>query len=151
MKEDQKSSLVWLAFALFIGLETIRYLPMGNWHNPGPGFMPLVAGILLGFLSILNFLRSYLDKTTEEKEPWYSGRRWKTLIFILAVLYVYAFTFEILGFLIGTFLLLVFLFRAVEPQRWIWAIGGSAVISFTTYVVFEWGLRSQLPRGIWGF
>jgi len=151
MKRDQKSSLIWLSFAFFIGIETIYRLPLGDWHDPGPGFMPLAAGVLLGFLSILNLIRSSLEKSVEDRTPWYAGRRWKTLVFILTVLYAYAFLFEVLGFLIGTFLLLLFLFRAVEPQRWAWAIGGSAVISFTTYVVFEWGLRSQLPRGIWGF
>ncbi len=45
-------------------------------------------------------------------------------------MFAYAFCLEILGFLVSTFLLLVFLFRAgMEPQRWLVAIGGSAIAS----------------------
>ena len=151
MKQDQKSSLVWFSFALYICLETLRHLPLGDWHDPGPGFMPMVAGVLLGFLSILNLIRSSLDNSTEDQKPWQSGERWKILILILAVLYAYTFVLETLGFVISTFLLMVFLFKAVEPQKWVWTIAGSALTSLACYVVFELWLRTQLPRGIWGF
>ncbi len=146
------SSLVWLAFAMAICIESSR-LSFGSFHNPGPGFLPLLVGILLGILSILAFLQAALSKETEKiVQSWYPKERWKKLIWVLAALFAYAVCLEILGFLLSTFLLLIFLFRAgIETQKWIWAIGGSAVTSLSSYAVFELWLKTQLPRGILGF
>jgi len=148
-KYDQMSSLVWLLFALYICLESIR-LPLGSWRDPGAGFLPLGSGIFLGFLSIVSYLQAHLSRSEDVRDSWYSKERWKNLILVLAALLAYAIFLEILGFLLGTFLLLIFLFRGIEPQRWAVAIGGSALASFLSYAVFELWLRTQLPKGILG-
>jgi len=149
---DQMSSLVWLAFAIYICIESSR-LSFGSFHNPGPGFLPLLVGILLGLFSIVVFLQAFLSKETEEiVQSWYSKEKWKKLIWVLVALFAYAVCLEILGFLISTFLLLVFLFLSgMEPKRWGVAIGGSAIASVSSYAVFELWLRTQLPKGILGF
>ena len=151
-RHDQMSSLVWLIFAIYICVESGR-LSFGSFHNPGPGFLPLLIGILLGIFSIVVFLRATLsDKPQENIPPWYPRERWKKLIWVLVALFAYAICLETLGFLTSTFLLLVFLFRfGMEPKRWVVAIGGSAIASFSSYAVFELWLRTQLPRGIFGF
>jgi hypothetical protein len=38
----------------------------------------------------------------------------------------------------------------VEPQRWVVAIGGSALASIASYIIFEVWLKTQLPKGIFG-
>jgi putative tricarboxylic transport membrane protein len=149
---DQMSGLVWLIFAIYICIESSR-LSFGSFHNPGPGFLPLLVGLLLGIFSIIVFLQATLSgKPQESLPPWYPQERWKKLIWVLVALFAYAMCLETLGFLISTFLLLVFLFRAgIETQRWIWAIGGSAIASFSSYAVFELWLKTQLPKGFLGF
>ncbi len=53
-------------------------------------------------------------------------------MWVLLSLLAYALALEPLGFLLATFLLLVFLFRfGMEPQRWSWAIAGSAIASLS--------------------
>ena len=149
---DQMSSLVWLAFAIYVCIASSR-LAFGSFDHPGPGFLPLLVGIFLGIFSVIAFLQAYLSKVTDETTPsWYPKERWKKLVGVLAVMFLYAFCLEILGFLISTFLLLVFLFRAgMESQRWLAAIGGSAIASFASYAVFELSLKTQLPKGLLGF
>ncbi len=151
-KHDQMSSLVWLAFAIYICIASSR-LSFGSFDHPGPGFLPLLVGICLGIFSIIAFLQAYLSKVTAEMAlPWYPKERWKKLIGVLAVMFIYAFCLEILGFLVSTFLLLVSLFRAgMESQKWSVAIGGSAMASFASYAVFELWLKTQLPKGLLGF
>jgi len=151
MKRDQKSSLAWFAFALYICVETARKLPIGTWGDPGPGFWPLGAGLILGGLAALVFLKSLPGKFSGEKVPWYPLHTWKQIVAVLLALLLYAATMEFLGFLLGTFLLLIFLFRVAEPQRWTVALGASALISLAAYGLFEKWLRTQLPAGIWGF
>ena len=146
------SSLIWLIFAISICIESGR-LSFGSFHNPGPGFLPLLVGLILGIFSLIVFLQATLSgKPQESLPPWYPKERWRKLIWVLIALFSYAVCLETLGFLISTFLLLVFLFRyGMEPKRWVVAIGASAMASFSSYAVFELWLRTQLPRGIFGF
>ena len=148
-KYDRVSSLLWLSFALYIGIESLR-LPLGSWRDPGPGFLPLGAGICLAILSLTAYFQARSRVEEKTRKGWYSPEKWKSLVFILAVLFGYALFLDYLGFLISTFLLLVMLFRFVEPQRWVVCIGGSALISIASYVIFEIWLKTQLPKGILG-
>lgn len=147
---DQISSIVWFFFALYICIESIR-LPLGSLRDPGPGLLPLGTGIMLGLLSAVNYLHSRLSRSKEITETWYSKERWRTLIFVIASLLAYAIFLEIFGFLISTFFILIFLFRCMQPMRWFLAVGGSALISFASYTIFELWLKAQLPKGILGF
>jgi hypothetical protein len=148
---DQIGSGVWLLFAGYICVESIR-LPLGSFRDPGPGFLPLLVGILLGILAAVSLFQAHTGKSSENREPWYPRERWKTLIWILGALLGYAGILDALGFLASTFLLLIFLFRSsVEPRSWPWAIGGSLIASISCYVVFELWLRTQLPKGFLGF
>ncbi|MFH1757887.1 MAG: tripartite tricarboxylate transporter TctB family protein [Pseudomonadota bacterium] len=141
---------MWFLFAVYICVESLR-LPLGSWRDPGPGFLPLGSGIILGVLSLASYLRDRRSKSKEVREAFYFKERWKKLISVLLALFAYAVFLEILGFLLSTFLLLTFLFRGIEPQRWIVAIGGSALTSFISYAIFELWLKTQLPKGILGF
>ena len=149
-KYDQISSLVWLAFAVCIGVESLR-LPLGTWRDPGPGFLPLGSGIFLGIFAGIAFFQARMRDEDKPRGSWYSPERSKSLLLILGALFGYALVLDALGFLVSTFILLLVLFRFVEPQKWIVVIGGSALASITCYVVFELWLKTQLPRGILGF
>ena len=150
-KNDRMSSGVWLLFSGYICVESLR-LPLGSFRDPGPGFLPLLVGILLAALTLVSFFQARPGKAPDSREPWYPRQRWKNLIGILCALLAYAGILDVLGFLISTFLLLVFLFRSsLEPRSWPWAIGGSLIASISCYVVFELWLRTQLPKGFLGF
>jgi hypothetical protein len=149
-KYDQITSLVLLFLAVYISIESSR-LPLGSWRDPGAGFLPLGSGLCLGILSMVNYLQARFRKEDDVGGSWYSKDRWKSLIVILAVLFGYSLFLDFLGFLASTFILLLMLFRFVEPQKWAVAVGGSALASVVSYVVFEIWLKTQLPRGIFGF
>ena len=144
------STLVWLLFALWICVESLR-LPLGSWRDPGAGFLPLGAGLFLGILSILAFFQAGSQKGEKVQRPRYSKGRWKSIALILLALCGYSIFLDFLGFILTTFFLLVLLFRLVEPQPWKVAIGGSLLASLLSYVVFEIWLKTQLPPGVLGF
>jgi hypothetical protein len=58
---------------------------------------------------------------------------------------------EWLGFFISTLLLFVFLLGVIEKKKWWFAVGVSVIVTILSYLLFETGLQSQLPKGILGF
>ena len=85
----------------------------------------------------------------ELKGIW-AGIRWGKVVSVLAALFIYAYLFTPLGFILTTIPLLIFLFKAVEPQKWSWAILGAIVSTLAAYGVFRLWLQCQLPQGLLG-
>ncbi len=146
------NDLVWISLALLVCLAGWK-LGFGSFQQPQAGFMPFLAGLLLGVLALMDLASGWVSRWKEEKEDrnvW-SEIGWGKIILTMAVLFVYVFLSSILGFLIGATLLLIILFRMMEPRPW-WII---LLASLTTvglfYLVFQIGLEGQLPRGLFGF
>jgi len=53
--------------------------------------------------------------------------------------------FTHIGFVLSTALLLIFLFRAIEPEKWKIAIGGAILALCFLSIVFSLWLDVQLP------
>ena len=126
-------------------------LELGTLHDPGSGFMFFWVGMIMIGLSLSILIRA-MKKTAvagELKVLW-AEIRWKKIVSVLVVLFLYAYAFTFLGFILTTILLLIFLFKSVEPQRWSWAILGAIISTLAAYGVFRLWLGSQLPRGFLG-
>jgi len=147
---DIISALFWLIFG--IGLSYGGYdLDLGTLQEPGSGFIFFWVGVIMIGLSV-GILVGALKKTAVPGEfgALWANIQWKKIVIVMAALFLYGFAFVPLGFIVSTFLLLIFLFKAVEPQRWTVAILGSVVTTLTAYGVFQLWLGSQLPPGILG-
>ena len=66
----------------------------------------------------------------------------------MAALFLYVVVFQVLGFIVSTFLLLVYLFKGLEPQSWRNALLLSAVTIAICYLVFGVFLELQFPPGV---
>ena len=64
---------------------------------------------------------------------------------------VYALVLEPLGFLLATFGLLLFFFKALQRQRWLVAVGGAVATSLVSHLVFKVWLGVNLPGGLLKF
>lgn len=149
-KRDIISSLFWMAIG--IGVCSGGYnLDLGTLNDPGSGFMFFWVGIIMIGLSLIILIRA-VKKTavTGELKILWTGIRWKKVVSILFVLLLYAYIFVPVGFILSTILLLIFLFKAAEPQRWTWAILGAIISTFSAYGLFHLWLRSPLPKGFLG-
>jgi len=147
---DIISSLFWMAMG--IGVCYGGYdLELGTLHDPGSGFMFFWVGIIMIGLSLSILIRAMREKAIagELKILW-TEIRWKKIVSVLAALFLYAYAFTSLGFILTTILLLILLFKAVEPQRWSWAILGAIISTLAAYGVFRLWLGSQLPKGFFG-
>lgn len=145
------NDLVWISFAFVVCLGGLK-LGFGSFHSPQAGFMPFLSGLLLGVLAVADLgqgLLSNWERDKSDKVIW-ADIHWGKLLITLGALVLYTFLFSTLGFLIGTFFLLLFLYQVMERRSWKVVIVASLVTTVLFYLAFKVGLDSQLPRGFLG-
>jgi putative tricarboxylic transport membrane protein len=125
-------------------------LGLGTIHAPGPGFVPLLAGGLLIVLTFTSLIEARPETKIKNWSGLFGGERWRVVVGILSSLFVYAAVMETLGFILSTFLMLTFLFKISEGQRWKVAVGASILTMVLTYLLFEYFLQISFPRGFLG-
>jgi putative tricarboxylic transport membrane protein len=149
-KKDILSSLFWLAMGFGVCYGGYD-LELGTLRDPGSGFMFFWVGVIMTGLSLAVLVKAIRMKPDQKGVGLLRGEvRWAKILSVLAALVLYAYVFTYLGFILSTVLLLLFLFKAVEPQKWSWAVMGAVISTLTAYGVFQLWLGSQLPRGFLG-
>ena len=143
-------NLFWLLFSLLICIESYR-LKLGAINQPGSGFFPFSAGLIMLILALAALFQSIRKKNSVEKITRQETFRWWNILIILAAITVYTLFLEKIGFLINTFLFVCLLLKVVEPQPWKTAIMGGLITSLAANIVFNVIFRAQIPRGILGF
>ena len=149
-KKDILSSLFWMAVGLGVCYGGYD-LELGTLRDPGSGFMFFWVGLIMIGLSLAVLVKAVRMKPDQKGGGLLRGEvRWAKILSVLAVLVLYAYVFPHLGFILSTVLLLLFLFKAVEPQKWSWAVLGAVISTLTAYGVFQLWLGTQLPKGFLG-
>jgi putative tricarboxylic transport membrane protein len=143
------SSLFWLIVGFILTILSTTY-PLGDFSQPGTGFLPLGLGVLLITFSVAllaKALKSASDKG--QTVPLFTAQSRKVL-YAVVVFVVAVFSFEKVGYLL-TFLFLGVLVTTVT--RWMtWKVSLIfAVLSVLgIYVIFVLLLKQPLPTGILG-
>jgi putative tricarboxylic transport membrane protein len=144
------ANLFWLALAVLAAVGAWR-IEVGSLHNPGAGFLPFYAAILFGALAVVSLLQDLKEMVGPASEIW-GGVRWDRWLMMAGSLFIYVAVLEWLGFLLATFLLMLVLFRLLEPYRWTTVLFFSLATIGSAYLFFVILLDSRLPRGsLWGF
>jgi putative tricarboxylic transport membrane protein len=146
MSRDLTSSLFWLAIAIFFAANSFTHLKLGTLHQPGPGFFPFWAGVVLALLSLISLFRSLRKSDTFSL----SGLKSSKLLLVTGALLAYLLLLEALGFLIVTFLFLFLLFR-IEYRGWVSSAMLALIGAVSCFAIFQLWLKTQLPAGPFGF
>jgi len=144
---DRVSGLV----VFFLGVCILwqgRHLSVGSLRGPGPGFFPTLLATILMILSF--FLILPRGKKEVEDQSFFSGSLKRVLMIFVALL-VYFFLLEYLGFVIVSLLFMAFSFIVVASYRWHTALLWAFVSIGLAYVLFDVLLKSNLPKGVFGF
>jgi putative tricarboxylic transport membrane protein len=147
---DLQSGVLFLLLSVLISIESLR-IGIGEWHAPGPGFIPFWAGVILGGLSFLLLLTAYFHRSADLKRGWTKEVLWGRWSFTLISIVVYTLFLEILGFILSTFILINVLILALKPRFWKTALIVATVATGSSYLIFQVWLKAQLPRGFFGF
>lgn len=147
-KKDANLLVSLFIFIFSVGVAIGAYrLGLGKLNSPGPGFMFFGASNLLGLLSLHLFFKFFMTREFT-KQNTRVQKHWRRVILVSVALTIYIFLFDLIGYLLTTFLLLVFLFRILGSRNWVSIVGGAALISFVSYLVFSLGLALYFPQGV---
>lgn len=152
MKIHQRTgSIFWFIIGGYVTIYAYL-LGLGRFRHPGPGFIFLFAGLLLLILSGIDLAGSFIVKPKADKKEHsiWSGLQWQKVLLVLGFLAAYVYFLNITGFLLSTFLLMVFLFKGVEPTNWWIAAVSSLITILISYLVFKVWLSVPLPTGFLG-
>jgi putative tricarboxylic transport membrane protein len=150
-RADRISGTFWLCFSVLIIIQSYR-LGLGTLHKPGPGFLFFWVNILLGIMSLVILVRTWIGKKPEGVQPaLFEGQNIPKIIFVLLSLFLYVILMETLGFILVTFFLFIFLLGMIEKKRWRLTVFVSVVVTVISYLIFEIWLKSMLPKGLLGF
>ena len=149
-KYDLITGFLWLLLAVLIFFESL-HLELGKFNFPGPGLFPFLTALPLAFLSLLLIWEAAPRKPLNGKKTqavWADDTNWRNILLTLGALFGYVFLLSHLGYLLITFLLMLFLFKSIESQRWISAVLASVVTVLLSYLIFHVWLQCQFPEGI---
>lgn len=151
---DLLSGLFFLVLGIVFTVFAIRYGLVVD-GIPGPGLFPFVVGAALILLSSILFIgnQSYRGQADEgermQKAP--DRKSWSNPILVLVALCGYMLALKHVGFVVTTFLFMLFLLRAVEPQKWRTSLSVSLLTAVLSYVLFHVWLRVEMPKGLLRF
>jgi putative tricarboxylic transport membrane protein len=145
---DLYSSVFWLLFSIYIAIESYR-LDLGSWHDPGPGYFPFGAALLFGSMALVVFLQSLREAFASRGMPGpREGFRWQNVVLVLVAMVLYTVLLNSAGFVLCTFLIVIFFVKVVALQRWTQSFMIALGMAVGSYLLFSIFLKAPLPRGI---
>jgi putative tricarboxylic transport membrane protein len=146
-KRDLGSGLFLLLLSVGTCIKAAQ-LDLGNAETPGPGFIPFGIGAVLGLMSIYLCLQGALRRGGASPQVDASpGGGWKKAALVLVLLTAYAASFQPLGFLVSTFLLMMLLLSVVGRQRLRRALSVSVLTVLCAHLLFVFLFQLPLPGG----
>ena len=143
--KDLISGSFFLLMACFICLESLR-IGIGSLRKVGTGFFSFLGGVVLLGFALALLLTNILRPQSEREDKSTQSFRWRNVILVAVAILAYGLVLESLGYLISTLILMMFLFRAIEPQPWWIVIFASVCSSGFSYLLFQVWLKVDLPK-----
>ncbi len=132
-----------VAIGLFAAVYAQRY-DIGELQEMGPGYFPVALGILLMILGLFVAIPAFFREGTS------INIEWKSLIWVLVSIAIFALALTKLGLIVATILSVI---AASIPSKSSWKtrLILSVCIALLTYVVFLFGLGMVLPVWPWSY
>jgi putative tricarboxylic transport membrane protein len=153
-KRDVVTPICWIILGFIISIWSATF-SFGSWESPGPAIFPLGSGLILIFLGGILFFQA---RKQNEERPIESfvpliphGAAFTRVALSLGGMLLSAVFIDSLGFLLTFFCLILFLVRAVQPQKWRVDIFYTLFFTLGAYMLFQVLLKTTLPSGFLGF
>ena len=159
---EKVSSIVLIAFGVFVAFYSRRYLKLGIMITPGAGFLPYWIGIVLVVLGAIWFVSTFMGRMAPEAGGAEGGvgeaggegapdraRLLSRMLPGVLIIILYAWLFERLGYPLSTVLFMVCWQKIVEREGWLKTAAIALLSAAAMYILFVYLLRIYLPTGTW--
>jgi len=128
-------------------------MPPSTSFGPGAGFLPLWLGVLLAVLATILFVSAWRSQAkVQDGESVFPGKQALFAITLVLVgLAVYILLIDVLGYVVDTFLFIMFLVKVVEREPWSLTLKLAVVATAGLFIVFHTLLGITLPSNMFGF
>lgn len=127
-------------------------MPPSATFGPGAGFLPFWLGVLLAVLATILFVSAWRQATEKDSSPVFPGKQALFAItLVLVALAVYILLIDVLGYIVETFLFVVFLVKVVEREPWPLTLKLAVAATAGIFITFHILLKITLPSNMFGF
>ncbi len=138
-------NLLLMALGIYVVITSLR-IGFGTLREPDAGFFPFVGGLII---LISNF--SVLARESRRNQPLFPDRAGIPIFFMFtAIAACWILVMPYLGYVIMSFLAVLGLSKVMKLEGWGKPILLSSVVAFFIYLLFDYWLYLDLPRGILG-
>ncbi len=141
-QRDFGSGLMFLVIGAAFTVGATSY-SLGSSAKPGPGYFPLMLGVLLALLGAVVLFKS-LSIETEGGDP-IGPIAWRPLLVIVLAIVAFAVALPRLGLIVSVPLLITVVSLAGDDFRWKSVVAMSAALALGSWAIFVWGLQLTLP------
>jgi len=149
-KADLVSGIALTAFSAYIILQSLK-MPITAEYSPGPGMFPLGLGLILLLLSISLIWDGINPKKADKASKFQNRQGLLASGLLILGLAGYAAAIATLGYVITTFLLVLFLMGVVVRDKIKTTVLTAICVTLLLYLIFDVGLKIHLPQGPFGF
>jgi len=145
-KRDLVSSVFWMGFGAVFA---IGGLQQGLFRQgiPGPGNLPFIVGLICFGLSLVVFIQAFRQGPLSFNNFFPHESSIQKLMLALVSIFGYGFLLRRLGFVLTTFIFLLFSLCFIGREKLVTAFVFSAVVAILSYLLFI-SLQVELPKGI---
>ncbi len=151
MITEKASSIFWLLVGLFFCINAYK-IGLGEFREPGPGFIFFLGGAILSLLSIINLINVFLGRTkiSDSQFKLWTGLNWEKPVLILLIFFGCVYFIKLFGFWLASFFLITLALKIIEPMKWWVTIAAALLTIFLAYAVFEIWLKVPFAKGFLG-
>ena len=121
-------------------------LKVGSMREPGPGYLPIILGMLATIIAGMLLVKAYRHRNEEAITDFTRAGVTRLIVYIVTLV-LSSVLFTTLG-PVALFSLLLILAKISGFKRWGYPFLLAAIFTVTCYTVFEYLLLTPLPWGI---
>lgn len=150
-KADRIFGVIGLGLSLWCYLESRQFHYLTDF-TPGPGFLPFWVGVILAILSCYLLYDTFRRKPSKEDETSIlpARRALYRVGFIFLTLFGVLIIMPLLGFPITVCLFVAVILLSLERYSIPKSIGYGVAYAAVTWLIFEYFLKMDLPKGFLG-
>lgn len=141
---DIIGGLFLTGLGLFFALYAQRY-NMGTLNRMGPGYFPVVLGVIMALLGLLIAIPAFLKAGIGPEISW------KTMFIVIGSVVLFGLTLQSLGLMLASMITVVVASLADHDTTWRTRTFMAAGVAPIIYLIFIFGLGMTIPVWPWSY